>query len=51
MSALPQKADIQTDVADHARDATPYDKLAANYPAFIELTAIRIWLRVYESTS
>jgi len=28
-----------------------YDKLAANYLAFIKLAAIRIWLRVYESTS
>ncbi len=33
------------------RIATRYDKLAANYLAFIKLAAIRIWLRVYESTS
>ena len=33
------------------RVATRYDKLAANYLAFIKLAAIRIWLRVYESTS
>jgi transposase len=33
------------------RFATRYDKLAANCLAFIELAAIRIWLRVYESTS
>jgi hypothetical protein len=26
-----------------------YDKLAANYLAFIKLAAIRIWLRAYES--
>jgi len=27
--------------------ATRYDKLAANYLAFIKLAAIRIWLRAY----
>ncbi len=32
------------------RIATRYDKLAANYLAFIKLASIRIWLRVYEST-
>jgi hypothetical protein len=32
------------------RIATRYDKLAANYLAFVKLVAIRIWLRVYEST-
>jgi transposase len=31
------------------RIATRYDKLAANYLAFIKLAAICIWLRVYES--
>ena len=31
------------------RIATRYDKLAANYLAFIKLAAIRIRLRVYES--
>ena len=30
------------------RIATRYDKLAANYLAFIKLAAIRIWLRAYE---
>jgi transposase len=30
--------------------ATRYDKLAANYLAFIKLASIRIWLRVYEYT-
>jgi transposase len=30
--------------------ATRYDKLAANYLAFVKLAAIRIWLRAYEST-
>ena len=32
------------------RIATQYDKLAANYLAFIKLASIRIWLRAYEST-
>ena len=32
------------------RVATRYDKLAANYLAFIKLAAIRVWLRAYEST-
>jgi len=33
------------------RIATRYDKLAANYLAFIQLASIRLWLRVSESTS
>jgi transposase len=33
------------------RVATRYDKLAANYPAFIQLASIRLWLRVNESTA
>jgi transposase len=32
------------------RIATQYNKLAANYLAFIKLASIRIWLRAYEST-
>ena len=32
------------------RIATRYDKIAANYLAFIKLASIRIWLRAYEST-
>jgi transposase len=32
------------------RIATRFDKLAANYLAFIKLASIRIWLRAYEST-
>jgi transposase len=32
------------------RVATRYDKLAANYLAFIKLASIRIWLRIYEFT-
>ncbi|TMJ21475.1 MAG: hypothetical protein E6G96_20850, partial [Alphaproteobacteria bacterium] len=30
--------------------ATRYDKLVANYVAFIQLASIRLWLRVNEST-
>jgi transposase len=33
------------------RVATRYDKLAANYLAFVKLAAIRLWLRVYENTA
>jgi transposase len=33
------------------RVATRYDKLAANYLAFIQLASIRLWLRTNESTS
>ena len=32
------------------RIPTRYDKLAANYLAFIKLASIRIWLRANEST-
>jgi len=32
------------------RVATRYDKLAANYLAFIQLASIRLWLRVNEFT-
>jgi transposase len=31
--------------------ATRYDKLGANYLAFVQLASIRLWLRVNESTS
>ena len=33
------------------RIATRYDKLAANYLAFVKLASIRLWLRVYELTA
>ena len=33
------------------RAATRYDKLAANYLAFIQLASIGFWLRVYEFTA
>ena len=32
------------------RVATRYDKLAANYLAFVQLASIRLWLRVNEYT-
>jgi transposase len=32
------------------RVATRYDKLAANYLAFVQLASIRLWLRIKEST-
>jgi transposase len=35
----------------HRRVATRYDKLAANYVAFIQLASIRLWLRINESTN
>jgi transposase len=34
-----------------AYPATRYDKLAANYLAFVKLACIRLWLRVYEFTA
>ena len=33
------------------RVATRYDKLAANYLAFVQLASIRLWLRTNDSTS
>jgi transposase len=33
------------------RVETRYDKLAANYLAFIQLASIRLWLHVNESTT
>lgn len=33
------------------RIATRYEKRAANFPAFVKLAAIRLWLRVNESTT
>ena len=33
------------------RVATRYDKLAANYLAFVKLASIRVWLRANESTA
>ena len=38
-------------VCVHQHAATRYDKLAANYLAFIQLASIRLWLRVYEFTA
>ena len=36
-------------IKQYRRVATRYDKLAANYLAFIKLASIRIWLRANES--
>ena len=36
---------------DFRRIATRYDRLAANYLAFLQLASIRLWLRAYESAS
>jgi transposase len=33
------------------RVATRYDRLAANYVAFVQLASIRLWLRLNESAS
>lgn len=38
-------------IKDCRRVATRYDKLAANYLAFVQLASIRLWLRVNESAS
>ncbi len=40
---------LQQDQANR-RVATRYDKLAANYLAFVKLASIRIWLRANEFT-
>jgi hypothetical protein len=37
-------------IKQYRRVATRYDKLAANYLAFVKLASIRIWLRANEST-
>ena len=37
-------------IKHYRRVATRYDKLAANYLAFVKLACIRLWLRVYEFT-
>ena len=46
-------AETESDGADLLqqcrRVATRYDKLAANYLAFIQLASIKLWLRVNES--
>ncbi len=33
------------------RVVTQYDKLAENFPAMVQLASIRLWIRVYESTT
>jgi transposase len=37
-------------IKQYRRVATRYDKLAADYLAFVKLASIRIWLRANEST-
>ncbi len=37
-------------IKQYRRVATRYDKLAANYLAFIKIASIRVWLRANEST-
>jgi transposase len=59
MSAVPPKAEVKSarnlverffnKIKQCRRIATRYDKLAANYLAFIKLASIRIWLHAYES--
>jgi transposase len=44
-------AAIRSFLPNKPRIATRYDKLAANYLAFIKLASIRIWLRADESAS
>jgi transposase len=36
-------------IKHHRRAATRYDRLSANYLAFIQLASINVWLRVNES--
>jgi transposase len=59
MSAATPKAEVRArnlverffnEIKQCRRVATRYDKLAANYLAFIKLASIRIWLRANEST-
>jgi transposase len=38
-------------IKHYRRIATRYEKRAANFLAFVKLAAIRLWLRVYESTA
>jgi len=47
--AQPDRA-VLNKIKQCRRLATRYDKLAANYLAFIQLASIRLWLRVYETT-
>ena len=48
---LPNKPRGVARVNDRRRRiATRYDKLAANYLAFVQLASIRLWLRVNVST-
>jgi hypothetical protein len=46
----PGRAVLQQDQTCR-RVATRYDRLAANYLAFVQLASIRLWLRLNESAS
>jgi transposase len=48
--SLPPMMPFFNKIKQCRRVATRYDKLAANYLAFIQLASIRLWLRVNEST-
>jgi transposase len=50
-ASIPPKRNRKDPIKQCRRVATRYDKLAANYLAFVKLAAIRIWLRANESTS
>jgi transposase len=43
--------EIKDKIKHCRRVAARYDKLAANYLAFVQLASIRLWLRVNESAS
>jgi hypothetical protein len=58
MSAVTPKAEVNSGnlverffnkIKQYRRVTTRYDKLVANYLAFIKLASIRIWLRANES--
>ena len=43
--------DLIKEALDQIAGPMRYDKLAANYLAFVQLASIRLWLRVNKSTS
>jgi transposase len=48
----PNRVERFFDRINHCRRvATRYDRLAANYLAFVQLVLIRLWLRLNESAS
>jgi transposase len=44
-------SDLVSNTAILQCDATRYDRLAANYLAFVQLASIRLWPRANESAS